>query len=281
MSKDFCGLVVAVLTPFTDDDRIDEGIFVRHLEFLAERGVTKILVGGTTGEFFSLSGQERQGLFQLARKNFNGKLFYHAGSDSLIETRQQCLWAQDNGADAVVALTPYYLADIAKEGVVDYFNALSHIAKVPFILYNFPKHTNNAITADMLAGIDHFGIKDSSGDLKLIKATEHYYVGGDTKILQTHRAGGFGFVSGRVNFIPEPYVAIERALADGDVNAAEKLQDKITKLSEAMGGGNSIAKFKYAMSIRCKWYPSRVRLPLRALAAGEASAVERLVNSCL
>ncbi|HEG44748.1 hypothetical protein LCGC14_1852730 [marine sediment metagenome] len=281
MSKDLSGLVVAILTPFADNDRIDEVMFVKHLEFLAEHGVTKILVGGTTGEFFSLSGQERQELFQIARKNFSGKLFYHAGSDSLIETQQQCIWAQDSGADAVVALTPYYLADIAKEGIVDYFNALSDSVKVPFILYNFPKHTNNAITADMLAGIDHFGIKDSSRDLELIKATEHYYVGGDTKILQTYRAGGFGFVSGRVNFIPEPYVAIENALAAGDANAAEQLQEKITKLSEAMGGGNSIAKFKYAMSIRCKGYPSGVRLPLKALAVEEALAAKKLVNSCV
>lgn len=281
MSKDLSGLVVAILTPFADDDRIDESMFVKHLEFLVERGVTKILVGGTTGEFFSLSGQERQGLFQIARKNFNGKLFYHAGSDSLIETRQQCVWAQDSGADAVIALTPYYLADIAKEGVVDYFNALSRSVKVPFILYNFPKHTQNAITADMLAGIDHFGIKDSSRDLELIKATEHYYVGGDTKILQTHQAGGFGFVSGRVNFIPEPYVAIENAIAEGNMSETEKLQDKITKLSEAMSGGNSIAKFKYATSIRCKGYPDSVRLPLEALATEEALAVEKLVNSCV
>ena len=91
MVKGFDGLVAAVTTPFGDDGLVDEGMFVRHVEFLAGHGVTKLLVGGTTGEFFSLLGEERLRLLEVARGCFEGTIFYHAGCDCLLETKRQAV----------------------------------------------------------------------------------------------------------------------------------------------------------------------------------------------
>jgi 4-hydroxy-tetrahydrodipicolinate synthase len=199
----------------------------------------------------------------------------------LLETKRQAVWAQDNVADAIVVLGPYYINGAPEEGVVEYFNEIAECVKVPLILYNFSKHTGNAITAEMLGQIDHFGMKDSDRQLELAKHTPHYYVGGDKVIVETYRAGGCGFVSGRVNFLPEVYVEMEKALKSGDYDSAERLQVKITEISEAISGANAIAMFKQGVSVRVEGYPSRVRVPLKGLSVAAANEVEGLVKSFL
>lgn len=159
------GLVVPVCTPFDENDAIEEGMYVKHLGLLAGQGVKRILVNGTTAEFFSLTVQERKRLMELSRRHFDGVLIFHAGCDGLAQTTELAKYGQDSGADAIAAIAPYYMASVSEQGMIDYFNALADTIKVPFILYNFPKHTQNGFTPEILSKIKHFGMKDSSADL--------------------------------------------------------------------------------------------------------------------
>ena len=275
--KDLAGLVVPVACPFADDYSIDEGMFVAHLEMLIGQGVERILVNGTTGEFFSLTDAERRKVFMLARENFGGKILLHAGGSSLRQTRIEAAWAIENGADAIVAIVPYYLANVDQEGVVDYFNKLAAGIEIPFILYNFPKHTQNPLTAEMLRRIDHFGMKDSSGDLSLAGATGHYYVGGDEKIVEAYKQGAYGFVSARANAFGRIFVQIERAIVEND-GTADAIQGEIVKLKNEMTSVNGIAKIKYAIAKQLAGYPVRVRLPLIGLSEEERTVMDEIVG---
>jgi dihydrodipicolinate synthase/N-acetylneuraminate lyase len=246
---------------------------------LAAQGVKRILVNGTTAEFFSMTEDERKVCLKLAREYFPGVVMFHAGSSSLKQTIIEAKWGCQYGADAIVCIVPYYMAGIDKSGIVDYFNALEKAIDIPLILYNFPKHTGNSLDADMIARIKHFGMKDSSGDLSLVSATENYYMGGDEKILAAYGKGACGFVSARANAFAPLLVEIEAALARDD-SAAEPLQQKITKLKEMTAGPNGIARLKYAVAQQLKGYPVRMRLPLIELSDTEKEIMENAIKIC-
>ena len=104
MKKDifsFSGLVVPAPTPFGDDDAIDFGAYLSHLDWLAECGVRNLLVNGTTGEFFSLTPEEQLKLLRVSREAWKGKLIFHLGSPALFQTLETALSVvvlEDEGA---------------------------------------------------------------------------------------------------------------------------------------------------------------------------------------
>ena len=258
----FRGLIVPITTPFDDMLKIDEKAFIAHLHYLRDAGVTRILVNGTTGEFFSLRPGERRHLLKLTRRHFDGLLIFQAGCEGLAQTMEQCAWAHDFGADAVLVLPPYYYASVESEGLIAYFQQLVEMLRIPLMLYNFPKHTNVTFTPEMLIRIPHVAFKDSSADLSLISHTPAYFVGGDRKILTAIRQGAVGFVSARANAIPEPYVRMENAIHRNVMNKATEVQKEINRIQQSLGSPNDIQKIKIALSEELPGYPVAVRLPL-------------------
>lgn len=267
------GLIVALLTPFDNKSRIDKEMLICHLTFLQTKNVNRIIINGTAGEFYSLTQWERKLILKLTRSNFPGYIIFQAGCESLIQTEEMTKWGVDNGADAIISLPPYYPARAPKQGIIDYLNKLSNSISIPFLIYNIPKHTKNPITPDMLAHINHFGVKDSSANFSLVKHTPHYYIGSDTKILSSYKAGSHGFVSTRANHLPEIYVKIEKALLRNDMRKAKSIQKEIFEASDLYSGENQIAIAKYALSKRVKGYPINVRLPLVKLSKIEINKI--------
>jgi len=274
---DLSGLVVPVTTPFDADYNIDKRMYVEHLEFLESQGVRRIMVNGTTAEFFSLTDDERHTMLDISREYFHGVIIFHAGCEGLKRTVAQARYGQDHGADAIAAIVPFFLASVNPQGIVDYFNAISSSVEIPFILYNFPKHTQNPLTPEMLSQINHFGIKDSAGDMSLIPATKRYYMGGDEKVLAAYGKGAYGFVSARANAFAQLFVELEKAITKNDMSA-QPIQAKICELKNEMGSSNAIAKLKYAISRQIPNYPTRLRLPLRELSGQDQKIMSDLVT---
>lgn len=270
---DLSGLVVPVTTPFDENDKIDKRMFIEHLEMLAGQGVKRIMVNGTTAEFFSMTEDERKVCLKLAREYFPGVIMFHAGQTSLKQAKIEAKWGQEYGADAIVCVVPYYMAGVSKDGIVDYFNELAGSVDVPLVLYNFPKHTGNSLDADMIGRIKHFGMKDSSADLSLVGSTEHYYMGGDEKILAAYDKGAYGFVSARGNAFAPLFVELEAAIIRRD-GSAIAVQERITMLKKKTSGGYGIARLKYAVAQQLEGYPVRVRLPLVEFPDEEKAAMD-------
>jgi dihydrodipicolinate synthase/N-acetylneuraminate lyase/uridine kinase len=259
---DFSGLIVPILTPFDNENNIDKMAYSEHLKFLADNGIQRILVNGTTGEFFSLSPDERRLMLALAREYFPGLIMFQAGCDSLIQTQHEAEWADNYGADAIVALPPYYYAQAPQAGIIEYYNQLGAKLQIPLIIYNFPLHTQNPITPTMLRQIKHFGLKDSSGNPELISATEHYYSAGPLSPLDGMKAGACGFVASEANVFPKLYVELENALNRKDLTAAARIENKISPYKAKLSGANNIARCKQALQEKIPTYPVNVRLPL-------------------
>jgi len=245
------GLVVPVPTPFAEDGAVDLGAFLSHLDWLAECGVRNLLINGTTAEFFSLLHDEQMELLQAAREVWKGTLIFHIGTPALFQGLEAARAAEHAGADLIASLPPFYIADAPADGIVEWFNQLSEVTELPFILYNFPKHTGNPLTPEMLKKIPHWGIKDSSSDFSLIPETPRYFVGGDRKISTAYAAGGVGFVSASANIDPMPYLQIEK-----------ERQAEVDAVNARTSGPDAIAKIKQALSEILPGYPAAVRPPL-------------------
>lgn len=270
------GWIVPVATPFDERGAVDERAFEEHIDYLAARGARRLWINGTTGEFFSLTQGERIRTLELARRRFAGPVIFQAGACNLGETRELARRAVDIGADAISSVPPFYIAGAPADGIVAWFNELAESISVPFLVYNFPKHTGNSVDAAMLTAIRHDGMKDSSGDLSLIGATPRFFVGGDKKVLATYAGGGVGFVSAISNAFPETYAAIERAIEKGDGDEAQRLQAILLELVDAIAGNHGMARIKWILSHRLPRYPRRVRPPLVPVAREDEPEMGRL-----
>ena len=259
------GLIVPILTPFDENGAIDRRALAAHLEFLAQHGVQRIMVNGTTAEFYSLLPEERKTLLRLARNHFSGLIVLHAGGTGLAQNRIEVQWAGELGADAVAVLPPIYPAGLPESGIIDYFCELEAESDVPFILYNFPKHSGNPITPSILKTVPHCAIKDSAQNLELMEFTPHYFVGSSTNIYEPVQQGAAGFVSATANVRPEIYVAMETLVVSMKVDEAAILQQELRAYSTPFSAGG-VPMLKQALARKLKGYPVRVRCPLRASA---------------
>lgn len=255
------GLIVPVLTPFDTAGEIDQQAFIQHLDFLEHHGVLRIMVNGTTAEFYSLLPEERKMLLKLARSHFSGMIVLHVGGCGLAQNKIEVQWGNEFGADAIVALPPIYPAGLSSAGIIDYLCALEAEATVPFILYNFPKHTGNALTPEILKAVPHSALKDSAQNLELMDFTPGYFVGSSTNIFEPIRQGAAGFVSATANVRPELYAAFEMLLSAAKVEEAAIMQEEVRAYSTQFSAGG-ISLLKQALSHKLSAYPTRVRCPL-------------------
>ncbi len=256
------GLIVPVTTPFNDDFSICQSAYTEHLSWLSCKGVKKIIIGGTTAEFFSLTTEERMGLLSLGRKHFPSLIIFNISAGCVLETIQMAERACNEGADALICLPPYYYAGAPQSGLIKYFNAVSATCRQPFFLYNFPKHTGNPITKDILLNVPHAGLKDSGQDLSLISDTPNYFLGGDSLIVEAYRKGGCGYVPGLPNVFPEIYLELEKLLGNKEFDKADILQSRINSFKKSLPKVSGIVIVKKYLNSVLKSYPATVRPPL-------------------
>lgn len=256
------GLIVPLPTPFNEDGTICRKAMIDHLKWLYANGVCRVLVSGTTGEFFSMTSDERIELLDIAREHFPGMIMFQAGADSLVSTVKLVKRAVRHGADTIMVLPPYYFSGAPQSGLVQYFKSVSDICQVPMVLYNFPRHTGNSITSEILAQVPHSAIKDSSVQCELIPFTPCYLIGSSTNIVDPIRMGAKGFVSAMANCFPSLYVQLERTLKSSDFAASLEIQKEIVTKKELFKGKLEILQLKKILSKTIDGYPERGRIPL-------------------
>ncbi len=256
------GLIVPLPTPFNEDETICRKALIDHLKWLYANGVCRVLVSGTTGEFFSLGYDERIELLDIVREHFPGMVMFQAGTESLGSTVKLVQKAVRHGADVIMVLPPYYFSGAPKSGLVQYFKSVAEICQVPMVLYNFPKHTGNPVTSEVLTQVAHSAIKDSSAQCELIPFTPCYLIGSSSKIVEPMRMGAKGFVSSMANCFPSIYVQLERSLEMSEFTAALEIQKEIVSKKALFEGKVEILQLKKILSSIIEGYPERGRIPL-------------------
>ena len=175
-SIDWSGVFPAMTTPFDDDGKIDEKEFAASVDRLIDAGANGFVVAGCTGEFWTLSHEERARYYSLAVEAVAGRvtLVVGTGAVTVDETVKLTNMASKAGTDGVLILPPYFVKLTDDEIFAHYRDVVSQ-TRIPILLYNIPGNAVNALSPALvrrLADLDTIvAVKESSGDWNNFYAT--------------------------------------------------------------------------------------------------------------
>lgn len=242
----FTGAAVAIITPMKDDGSVNYDEFGRFIDFQIENGTDAIVVCGTTGESSTLKVVEHNQAIKWCVEYVNHRVPVIAGTGSnstacAIEISQE---ACDNGADALLLVTPYY-NKTSQRGLIAHYTAIHDATNLPIILYNVPSRTGLNIapeTAYELSKLPRInGIKEASGNLEQVEKIRelcgdelNIWSGNDDQIYDLMERGGKGVISVLSNICPQETHDIVQKYLDGDNAGSKAMMDKYMKLAKAM-----------------------------------------------
>ena len=255
------GIIPAMVTPFDDNDRVNEKVLRRLVRYLIEGGVHGIFAIGSQGEFYALDKEEKKKIIETVVDEVNGKVPVYAGTGAITTKEAITLTqiAEKAGADAVSVITPFFISP-SQEELYEYYLSIAKSTNLPVLLYNDPGRTGVNLSAELverLSKIDNIvGIKDSSGNLTLtteyIRTTPDNFsvlCGRDTLIFATLLSGGKGSIAATANVVPKLVVEIYEAFVNGDIEKARKAQFKLAPLRLAFNLGSFPIVVKEALNL--------------------------------
>ena len=268
----FTGTATALITPFRDG-MIDYDALAALIERQIASGVSALLVSGTTGESATLTYAEHADLIAHASKQIAGRvpLLAGCGSNSTANAIQLAKNAYKAGADALLAVTPYYNKTSAK-GIVAHYNALADAAECPLILYNVPSRTGFSMTMEAYRTLashpNIVGVKEASGDLGLLESLcselgdkLDVWTGNDNQTVASMMLGAKGVISVYSNIDPLAMIEICRLCNNRDYRpASQRLRTHLPRINALFWEVNPIP-VKYVASLLdlCR---AEYRLPL-------------------
>jgi len=256
----YTGIFPALVTPFSADDRLDEAAYRELIRHLLPH-VNGVVACGTTGEFSSMSMQEKQQAITIAVDEVAGRVPVLAGTGcpSTRETLELTRWSKDAGATATLLVAPFYLKPAFNE-VYDHYRAVDEIG-LPIILYNIPQcagtHFRWWTAEGMALAFDNVvGIKDSSGDMPFLMAlfeklgdTIGIFCGHDEIAGAAMLAGADGAILASANVIPDIWQEIYQAAQRGDVPFVQRRHREIQILTRIIVRKGSVQAVKEAMNM--------------------------------
>jgi len=233
------GINVAAITPRGKQGGADFGATLDLIGFLCDAGVNGIALLGSTGEFATLSSEERSRLAFLAVKRSRVPVLVgvvHATLDGAVGLGREACSA---GASGLLLMPPYFFRYGQDDIREFYLQFAAQVGRgVPIYLYNIPFFTSElaAETAVELLSTGLFaGIKDSSGSIDYFeRLLEHrnnraftLLIGNDVIFTRARAAGADGVVSGVACAVPELLIGIDRALLAGAAAQAARLDARL------------------------------------------------------
>lgn len=241
----FKGIATAMVTPMTATG-VDYDALARFIDFQLENGIDALVAVGTTGESATLTPDERKAVIRFTVKRVAGRVPVIAGTGTnntehvLDFTRCAC----DDGADAVLVVTPYY-NKATQGGLVAHYTAVADVSQKPVILYNVPSRTGCNLlpeTVEKLAQHPNIaGLKEASGSMSQVVDIISrcgdkidVYSGEDGITVPILSMGGAGCISVVSNVMPRQTVEMAKKLFAGDVAGAARLQCELLGLINAL-----------------------------------------------
>ncbi|MDE6659715.1 MAG: 4-hydroxy-tetrahydrodipicolinate synthase [Eubacterium sp.] len=242
----FTGAAVAIITPMNEDGTVNYEEFAKFVDWQLENGTDAIVICGTTGESSTLEVDEHIECIRWCINYVNGrcKVIAGTGSNSTASAIEMSKEACEDGADALLLVTPYY-NKTSQRGLIAHYKAIHDATDKPIILYNVPSRTGVNILPESAAEIAKLprvnGIKEASGNLEQIaKINElcgddlNIWSGNDDQIVDVLERGGKGVISVLSNVCPQETHDIVAKYLDGDKEGSKALMDKYMKLAKTL-----------------------------------------------
>ena len=285
----FKGSIVALITPMRDDGSLDEAAFRALVEWQIAQGTQGLVPAGTTGESPTLTHAEHQRIIQITVQAAAGRVpvIAGAGSNSTAEAVSLAIHARQLGADAVMAVTPYYNRP-SQEGLFLHYTAIADAADLPLIIYNIPGRSVIDMSVETMARLARHanivGVKDATANLTRPLHTRRacgadfiQLSGEDHTVLPFLAAGGHGCISVTANVAPRQCADIHIAWNEGRVADAIALQDALLPLHDSMFCESSPGPVKYAASLLGR-ATAHCRLPLAPISQAARARVRQAME---
>jgi 4-hydroxy-tetrahydrodipicolinate synthase len=259
-------------TPFDDNDRIDLVAFAKLCERQIAADVPAIVVCETAGEASTLTPAEQETIIRAAVEVARGRtrIIAGAGSNSTSHAIDLAQRAELAGADAVLAVVPYYNKPM-QAGITAHFQAIAEQTALPIILHDIPSRTIRELSDDSLVRLaesrQFIGLRDGSGDIARpmqlrprLPSGFRLLSGDDATALAFIANGGDGCLSMISNVAPELCRVIFSSCRQGRLQSARYLQSRLAPLTASLAKEGPVA-LKYALCLLGLMSPN-TRLPM-------------------
>ena len=286
----FTGAATAVVTPFRNGE-IDYSAFERILAQQLAAGIQGIVICGTTGEASTLTPQERIHLISHAVTYCAGrcKIIAGVGTNSTAQSVHYAEQAEKSGADALLAVTPYY-NKCSQEGLAVHYFTIANTTSLPLIVYNVPSRTGVNLTAETCARLSRHprinGVKEASGNLSqiahiraLCEDNLNIWSGNDDQITAVMALGGKGVISVLSNVRPRATARIAQCCLNGYFEESARLQCACLPLIDALFSDVNPIPVKAALE-ELGLCTQELRLPLTPLSAEKRAVLRSALQHC-
>ncbi len=286
----FEGIYTPVITPYLVDGSIDHDAFLAMVEFLVSSGVHGIINGGSTGEYYAQSMDERIELAKLAKQVIGKRtsLIIGTGAIRLSDSITMAETAAKIGADAILVGSPPYAVPTEQENALNAL-AIDRAADLPVMLYNYPGRMCVNMGTEFLDRVGHSrnfcAIKESSGDINRVHVLARDYphiqmsCGMDDQALEFFAWGARSWVCGGSNFLPHEHAALYRAcVVDGDFKKGRRIMSAMLPLMRVLEqGGKFVQCIKYGCEM-AGYKAGPPRPPLMPLNKDDEHQLEQVVE---
>lgn len=284
----FTGVCTALVTPFLDG-KVNYPMMEQLLRRQIEAGIQAVVIAGTTGESATLSDDEKVRLFRRSKEYVGNQCLIIAGtgSNNTAHSIELSIAAQEAGADALLAVSPYY-NKATPEGLVLHYLSICHAVSIPVILYNVPGRTGLDIPVSVYQTLSKVpniaGVKEASSDITKIARIRNacgsdfpIWSGNDDQIVPVMALGGQGVISVLSNILPKETSAMCKAALDGDFKTAAELQCRYLPLIEALFSEVNPIPVKAAMK-EIGFDCGMCRLPLCSISSDNLTKIQSCIQ---
>ena len=276
------GVITAMVTPFAEDRSLDEGAARKLARHLIEHGSNGLVLAGTTGESPTLDDEEKLALLRAVRDEVGPDvlLICGSGSNDTRHSERLSAAAADNGADAVLVVTPYYNKPNFA-GIKLHYDAVARAAGIPVVLYNIPSRVVVNLSPEQLtelATIENVVAVKQANDAELQQIEGlRVLAGNDGTFLRTLEMGEAGGVLVASHLVGSEMRETYDAAKAGDLERAREIDERLRPIFEVLSKTNPIP-VKAALELLgiCS---ARARLPITEANEEQRAEVRRALEA--
>ena len=250
----FEGIYTPIVTPLTADGSFNTDALADQIEHLIKAGVSGIISGGSTGENYAQSVEERLALATFTHKQIKGRVAMIVGTGAMRTPDSIALakGARDMKADAILLATPPYSVPTERENALNAL-AIDRAADLPIMLYNYPGRMGVHMGEEFLDRVgrsrNFCAIKESSGDINRVHLLARDYphiqmsCGMDDQALEFFAWGARSWVCAGSNFLPREHVALYEACAvEGNFDKGRRIMSAMMPLMRVLEQGGKFVQ---------------------------------------
>jgi 4-hydroxy-tetrahydrodipicolinate synthase len=244
----FHGIIPPIVTLFDEAGNLDLVLNKRYIDKLISQNIHGILLLGSSGEFSSLTSEERKLYIREIIRHINGRVpvMVGVGHTALKEVLELTSYAEEQGADGVLVVNPYYWK-LSDEQLYRFYSSVAEHTNLQVFIYNIPQLTGQNLSVELIkmlaeAHSNITGIKETVSDfghirqvlteIQKVRSDFLVFSAFDEHLLPAQMIGAAGSINGSATFAPEISVDLYTSYQKGDLAEAQKNHQLISKLMD-------------------------------------------------